>query len=67
VQLIISSGTLSAFFVYYIYFILTKALTSIFYLKHEKHAQIQSTYMFLHAVPVKTRSVTAKLKTVSLH
>ena len=52
---------------YYIYSILTKALTSIFYPKGEKHAQIQTTYIFLHGMRVKTKSVIAKLKTVSLH
>lgn len=54
-------------FMYYNYFILTKTLTSTFYLKGEEHAQIQSTYMFFHAVRVKTKSVIAKLETVSLH
>lgn len=54
-------------FMYYIYFILTKTLTSILFLNGEKHAQIQSTYMFLSAVCVKTKSLIAKFKTVSLH
>ena len=54
-------------FMFYNYFILTKTLNSIFYLKGGKHAQIQSTYMFLHAVRVKTKSDIAKLKTISLH
>jgi len=54
-------------FMYYIYFILTKALTSILFLNGEKHAKIQSTHMFLRAVCVKTKSVIAKFKTVSLH
>jgi hypothetical protein len=54
-------------FMYYVYFILTKALTSILYFNCQKHAQIQCTYMFLHAVCVKTKCVIAKFKTVSIH